>query len=499
MRSYNLINTNDTVQITSSDANATLPANAALIGGTGTFSLTNKTAGSQTVTASDVTQAGISSNTGTATTINPAAASKLAFTSLPVTVTAGVASGTITVQRQDQYGNAVTSESTRTVTLSSTSTGTVAFNPTSLSITNGSSSATFTYTDTQAATPTITAASSSPSSITSATQQETVNKATPSFSGLTASQSTTYGTTAITLAGKVGAAGGVYPASGEAVTVTINGNTQTTTINDSTGDFSFSYIPSTIPASATAYTITYSFAGDANLNAAPADTSTTLTVNKASLNIAANDASRAYGQPNPAFTATFSGWVNGENTNVLGGALVLSSPAETNSPVGTYPIIPGGLTATNYTLNYSNGTLTVTSYALSVTASNQSRTYGAANPALTGSLVGVQNGDNITAVYTTVANTNSPVGTYAIIPTLVDPDSKLANYTVTTNNGTLDVTAAALTVAANNASRAYGATNPVLNGTITGIQNGDDITATYASHRHRHQPGGHIPDHPDSG
>ena len=56
-----------------------------------------------------------------------------------------------------------------------------------------------------------------------------------------------------------------------------------------------------------------------------------------------------------------------------------------------------------------------------MTASNQSRIYGAANPALTGSLVGVQNGDNITAVYTTVANTNSPVGTYAIIPTLVDP------------------------------------------------------------------------------
>ena len=51
------------------------------------------------------------------------------------------------------------------------------FTPTSLSIAPGSSSATFTYKDTQAGTPTITAASTVPSTITSATQQETVNAA----------------------------------------------------------------------------------------------------------------------------------------------------------------------------------------------------------------------------------------------------------------------------------------------------------------------------------
>ena len=64
-------------QITSSDANAALPANAALSGGTGTFSLTNKTAGSWTVTASDVTQAGITASTSTSFTVNPGAFTKL--------------------------------------------------------------------------------------------------------------------------------------------------------------------------------------------------------------------------------------------------------------------------------------------------------------------------------------------------------------------------------------------------------------------------------------
>jgi len=113
----------------------------------------------------------------------------------------------------------------------------------------------------------------------------TVNKASPAFSNLTPSQTINYGAASITLAGKVSASGPLYPPSGETITVTINGNAQTTTINDSTGDFSFSYNPSTLPASGTPYAITYSYAGDADFNAAPNDTSTTLTVNKANSSV----------------------------------------------------------------------------------------------------------------------------------------------------------------------------------------------------------------------
>src|SRR5207302_11429453 len=102
----------------------------------------------------------------------------LVVTASPVARAAGVASGTITMQRQDGSGNPNTTDAARTVTLSSNSTGTVTFTPASpLTIPNGSSSATFTYTDTQAGTPTITAASTSPTAITSATQIETVNPA----------------------------------------------------------------------------------------------------------------------------------------------------------------------------------------------------------------------------------------------------------------------------------------------------------------------------------
>jgi uncharacterized repeat protein (TIGR01451 family) len=117
----------------------------------------------------------------------------------------------------------------------------------------------------------------------------------PTFSGLTPSQSITYGTASVTLGGKI-ANGMTYPVSGEKVTITINSAAAQATIG-STGTFSTSFPTATIPASTTPYTITYSYAGDANLGAAT-NTSTTLTVGKASqtINFTTNaPTSAAYG------------------------------------------------------------------------------------------------------------------------------------------------------------------------------------------------------------
>jgi len=112
---------------------------------------------------------------------------------------------------------------------------------------------------------------------------------------------------------------------------------------------------------------------------------------------------------------------------------------------------------------------------------NTNRTYGAANPQFTATLQGLQNGDNISADLVCAADTNSPVGMYPITVNLSDPDDKLGYYNVTTNDGTLTVTPAALTVVANDSSRVYGATNPALSGTITGLENGDNISASFST------------------
>jgi RHS repeat-associated protein len=117
---------------------------------------------------------------------------------------------------------------------------------------------------------------------------------------------------------------------------------------------------------------------------------------------------------------------------------------------------------------------------LVVSADNQSKLYGAALPTLTGTLTGVQNGDNITASYVTAATAASHAGAYAITATLNDPNGRLGNYTVTNNPGTLTVTPAALTVSANDKTKVYGAALPALTVSYGGLVNGD-TPATFSA------------------
>jgi hypothetical protein len=116
----------------------------------------------------------------------------------------------------------------------------------------------------------------------------------------------------------------------------------------------------------------------------------------------------------------------------------------------------GDVGLTNYLITYVPGTLTVVSAGLTVSANNASRGYGATNPVFGGTVS--TNGDNITASFTSSAGTNSSVGNYAITAVLSDPNGKLGNYSVTTNNGVLSVTNVLLTVSANSTNKVYGQT-----------------------------------------
>lgn len=88
-------------------------------------------------------------------------------------------------------------------------------------------------------------------------------------------------------------------------------------------------------------------------------TPATLAVIKASLAITADNKMRVAGQANPALTAGFAGFVNGDTAAVVTG-LVLTTDATATSPAGTYPITATGATAANYAITFVPGTLTVT-------------------------------------------------------------------------------------------------------------------------------------------
>ncbi|MBI3358313.1 MAG: autotransporter-associated beta strand repeat-containing protein [Nitrospirae bacterium] len=115
--------------------------------------------------------------------ISPTAPSKLAFTTSPMTATAGVATGTITVQLQNSSGGPVNAGTGgQPVFLTTTSTGSVTFTPSaSLTISAGSSSVNFTYTDTKSGSFTLTASDASPADgangLADASQSVTINAA----------------------------------------------------------------------------------------------------------------------------------------------------------------------------------------------------------------------------------------------------------------------------------------------------------------------------------
>jgi autotransporter-associated beta strand protein len=189
---------------------------------------------------------------------------------------------------------------------------------------------------------------------------------TPSFGNLTPSQSATYGTPAIMLTGKL-SAGSIYPASGEAVSVSINGNLQMTTINDGTGDFSINYNLPGMPASGSAYTITYSYGGDASLNPA-SNSGTTLNLNPKPVALAGT---RAYDGTATVVAGILSvtNKVGSDAVTVASGSGTLASAnvgPEAITSVGTLTL--GGAAAGNYTLTGATGLVAITVPPFSITS-----------------------------------------------------------------------------------------------------------------------------------
>jgi hypothetical protein len=202
-----------------------------------------------------------------------------------------------------------------------------------------------------------------------------------------------------------------------------------------------------------------------------------LTITKAILTVTADDKSREYGNANPTFTASYSGFKNGETlaTSGVTGASSLTTLATATSPVpGPYTITAaiGTLASGNYSFTFVNGKLSITKATLIVTPADSSREYGDANPGFTGSISGQKNGESFTATYTTAATPASPVGNYSITVDTVS-GATLSNYEVVKKVANLTITKATLTVTADNQTKLLNAPNPPLTFKIIGFKNGE--------------------------
>lgn len=170
----------------------------------------------------------------------------------------------------------------------------------------------------------------------------------------------------------------------ENVALTYNGQAQT--INY-TGDL-LDGLTATVEGSATnvtttPVTITLVFTNtNADYNT-PENMTAELTITKAPLKVTASSASIKVGEDVPRFTASYDGFVNGETASVLKGELTITCSATKTSPAGSYDVIPSGLTAENYEIEFVNGTLTITSGTYTIVASNTTVTYNGENQMFT--------------------------------------------------------------------------------------------------------------------
>ena len=323
----------------------------------------------------------------------------------------------------------------------------------------------------------------------------------------------------------------------------------------------FAYIPGsgTVLNAGDNQTLTANFTPNDTANYNNASKSVSINVAKKGLTVTAEDKTATFGQSLPANSATYDGFVNGDDENDLGGTLGFAYNPANPQNAGTYDIVPSGLTSSNYEISYVNGTLTIERAPGSVEITNipndavfggnftpdisasgdgqtsvesltastcevsnagvvdfvgvgqctlrssvaQGTNYDAAtneqsfqiakahatltlsdltghtyNGSPQGATVttdpaGLQ-GVNVTYDGSTDEPTNA--GSYPVVASLDNP-----NYEADNATGTLVIDKASLTVEANSASRKYGEANPTFTGTLTGVVNGDDITASYST------------------
>lgn len=293
----------------------------------------------------------------------------------------------------------------------------------------GAGTSTITATDGTSSLPQLLTVTKAPLTITANNASKTYGTANPAFSvaysgfvnGDTSSVLTT--APAITSTGGTGSAAGTYP-------ITPSG------------------------AAANNYTFTY--------------VNGTLTISKAALTITADNKSRVVNVANPALTASYSGFVNGDTPANLTNPVALNTSATTSSPAGTYAITASGATAANYTITQNPGVLTIIASGLTF-PSLPTKNYGDGDfaPGATSSLPITYTSSNPT-VATIISGNIHIVGAGTSTITATDSSGSIPQ--------TLTVNKVNLTVTADNYTIIFGSSIPTLTAQYTGFVLGENTT-----------------------
>jgi hypothetical protein len=208
----------------------------------------------------------------------------------------------------------------------------------------------------------------------------------------------------------------------------------------------------------------------------------TLAIAKAGLAVVGANSNATYtgqAQTNSAATVTGAQGTDSFTVAGYGSGTNASATAYADNLVAT---AAGSTLATNYTISYTNGGITIGKAGLTVTADNKTKVYGDSNPALTYTITGYVNGESASVItgaptISTTASTTTNVGTATI--TAAANNLAATNYSFSYANGSLSITAAPLTITGANSSVTYsGVAQTNSAATITGLKNSNSFTIT---------------------
>jgi MBG domain (YGX type)/YDG domain/FG-GAP-like repeat/Secretion system C-terminal sorting domain/IPT/TIG domain/FG-GAP repeat len=149
----------------------------------------------------------------------------------------------------------------------------------------------------------------------------------------------------------------------------------------------------------------------------------TADINVASLTATADDKSKTYGDANPVFTITYTGFVNGEDTAEITAPTVACTATETSN-TGGYDITLSGGSALNYNISPVNGLLTINKALLTAAADDKTRKKGVNNPVFTITYTGFKN-----------VETSAILDTRPIASCIANVSSVAGDYTITVSGG----------------------------------------------------------------
>lgn len=240
---------------------------------------------------------------------------------------------------------------------------------------------------------------------------------------------------------------------------------------DALGSATYAYDPAT-PVDAGTYSIipsavtfTSGSAGNYDIRYVPG----TLTIDPLTIAVTIDNATKEYGDADPAFTYDTTPALVGDD--VFSGSVARDS----GESVGAYAIRQGTLDAgPNYVLDVTDGELTITTREITVTADAAEKVYGDPDPALgytvtAGSLLP---GDELTGSLEREAGED--VGSRAISQGTLDN----GNYAITFEGASLTITPRELSVTIDDASKQYGTDDPELTATADGLVDGDSLSGS---------------------